>query len=251
MMEKWTIQEVAKVSGTTSRTLRHYDAIGLLPPTEIGENGYRLYDTQALIRLLRILALRDLGMSLPDIGAVLAEEVSEAEALAVLQRQLQREAERLQRQIFSIQRTITAREKGESPMNKNMFDGFQHEQYKDEVEERWGKDAYARSDAWWKGKSDEEKAAWQQKLTTLNSDWQQASADGIAPDSEIAQALATRHVAWLRDLPMEMLPDDFAAYVRGLGEMYVNDPRFAANYGGEDGAAFVRDALTIYVERNL
>ena len=40
-------------------------------------------------------------------------------------------------------------------------------------------------------------------------------------------------------------------YVIGLGEMYVADPRFAANYGGEAGAMFVRDALRIYAEANL
>ena len=35
-------------------------------------------------------------------------------------------------------------------MAEQMFDGFDHTQYKDEVEERWGKDAYAKSDAWWR-----------------------------------------------------------------------------------------------------
>jgi hypothetical protein len=40
-------------------------------------------------------------------------------------------------------------------------------------------------------------------------------------------------------------------YVIGLGEMYVADERFAANYGGEAGAAFVRDALRTYAEANL
>ena len=44
---------------------------------------------------------------------------------------------------------------------------------------------------------------------------------------------------------------DIKGYVTGLGEMYVADPRFAANYGGADGAAFVRDALKIYAETEL
>ena len=39
-------------------------------------------------------------------------------------------------------------------MAQDMFDGFDHTQYKDEVEQRWGKDAYATSDAWWRGMSD-------------------------------------------------------------------------------------------------
>ncbi|MCO5215383.1 MAG: MerR family transcriptional regulator [Thermomicrobiales bacterium] len=251
MVEKWTIQEVARVTGTTSRTLRHYDAIGLLPPTEIGENGYRLYDTRTLIRLQRILALRDLGMSLPDIGAVLADEVSEVDALASLKRQLRAEAVRLDRQIASIQRTITALARGESPMRENMFDGFQHEQYRDEVEERWSKDAWKRSNDWWSGQSDDVKNAFMQTVADLNRDWQQAFADGVSPDSDVAQTLAARHVAWLRSVPGTPAGDgDVAGYVRGLGEMYVNDPRFAANYGGEEGAMFVRDALAIWVERH-
>lgn len=57
----WSIQEIARLTGTTSRTLRHYDAIGLLPPTSIAANGYRCYDEAALVRLQRILLLKELG----------------------------------------------------------------------------------------------------------------------------------------------------------------------------------------------
>ena len=44
-----TIQEVARTAGTTSRTLRHYGAIGILSPSRIGANGYRFYDERALV----------------------------------------------------------------------------------------------------------------------------------------------------------------------------------------------------------
>ena len=50
----WSIQEIAQLTSTTSRTLRHYDAIGLLPPSRIAANGYRCYDEAALVRLQRI-----------------------------------------------------------------------------------------------------------------------------------------------------------------------------------------------------
>ena len=72
--EEWSIQQIAKLAGTTSRTLRHYDDIGLLPPSSVGHNGYRHYDRDALVRLQRILLLRDLGLGLPQIGEVLARE---------------------------------------------------------------------------------------------------------------------------------------------------------------------------------
>ena len=46
-----SIQEVARLAGTTSRTLRHYGDIGLLAPSRVGANGYRWYDDDALVRL--------------------------------------------------------------------------------------------------------------------------------------------------------------------------------------------------------
>ncbi|MFE7651143.1 MerR family transcriptional regulator [Streptomyces phaeoluteigriseus] len=66
----WSIQEIARLAGTTSRTLRHYDDIGLLPPSRIAANGYRHYDGEALVRLQRILLLRELGFGLPQIADV-------------------------------------------------------------------------------------------------------------------------------------------------------------------------------------
>ena len=157
----WSIQEIAKLAGTTSRTLRHYDDIGLLPPSRIGGNGYRYYDDDALVRLQRIMLLRDLGLGLPAIADVLDREASAEHALRGHLEWLRREQDRLARQIASVERTIGALEGGERLMAEQMFDGFDHTQYKEEVEERWGKDAYAKSDAWWRSMSAEEKAAWQ------------------------------------------------------------------------------------------
>ena len=63
-------------------------------------------------------------------------------------------------------------------MAEKMFDGFDHTQYKDEVEERWGKDAYAKSDAWWRGMGAAEKDAWKQRSRQLGSDWIAAAESG-------------------------------------------------------------------------
>ena len=137
-------------------------------------------------------------------------------------------------------------------MAEEMFDGFDHTQYQEEVEERWGKDAYASSDAWWRGMGAGEKDAWKERSRQLGSDWIAAAESGVAADSAEAQELARRHVEWLSGIPGTPAPaaaagrSDVKGYVTGLGEMYVADQRFAANYGGEAGAAFVRDALRIY-----
>ncbi|QKJ18134.1 MerR family transcriptional regulator [Microbacterium hominis] len=255
---EWSIQQIAKLAGTTSRTLRHYDDIGLLAPSRIGANGYRHYDGSALVRLQRILLLRELGLGLAQIAEVLERDGSEAHALATHLAWLREEQRRLTRQIASVESTITALEGGERLMAENMFDGFDHTQYKDEVEQRWGKKAYADSNDWWNAMDAAAKADWQQRVSDLNSDWIAAAESGIAPDSAPAQELARRHVEWLTGIPGTPAAapgGDVKGYVQGLGEMYVADPRFGANYatsaGGSAGAEFVRDALSVYAEANL
>jgi DNA-binding transcriptional MerR regulator len=250
----WSIQDIARLAGTTSRTLRHYDDVGLVKPSRIGDNGYRYYDADALVRLQRVLLLRELGLGIPAIGEVLAGQRDDTVALRTHLDWLDSERQRLDRQYASVERTIAELEGGEKPMAEKMFNGFDHTQYKDEVEERWGKDAYAKGDAWWRSMSAEEKAAWKARARLLGSDWIEAAQSGIDPASDEAQELAQRHFEWLRGIPGT--PGGGAAgptkeYLTGLGEMYVADERFGANYGGTEGATFVRDALRVYAERNL
>ncbi len=253
MNSEWSIQQIAKLAGTTSRTLRHYDELGLLPPSRTGGNGYRYYDGAALVRLQRILLLRELGLGLPQIADVLQRETSEEHALESHLAWLHEEQNRLMRQIASVETTIAALRGGERLMAEDMFDGFDHTRYREEVEQRWGPKAYADSDRWWRSLSAEEKAQWQGDLAQLSQEWTDAGTRGIAPDSAEAQDLARRHVAWLTGIPgtPAAAGGDIKGYVTGLGEMYVADPRFGANYGGQAGAEFVRDALRVYADAAL
>jgi len=66
------VGELAKRTGLTVRTLHHYDAIGLLKPSARSEADYRLYNQADVGRLHAIQALRHLGLSLADIGDMLA-----------------------------------------------------------------------------------------------------------------------------------------------------------------------------------
>jgi DNA-binding transcriptional MerR regulator len=250
----WSIQQIARLAGTTSRTLRHYDDIGLLTPSRMGANGYRYYDRDALVRLQRILLLRELGLGLPSIAEVLAGETDATRALASHLTWLHHEQDRLRRQIAAVENTIANVKGGEQLMAEDMFDGFDHTQYKDEVEERWGRDAYATSDAWWRGLSAADKKQWQARMQALGAGWVDAAARGIDPTGDEAQALAQRQFDWLGSVPGTPGSDangPTKEYFNGLGEMYVADSRFAANYGGQSGAEFVRDAMTAYAEQNL
>jgi len=250
---EWSIQEIARLAGTTSRTLRHYDETGLVPPSRTGANGYRYYDADALVRLQRVLLLRDLGLGIPAIAEILHGHDDDTHALELHLTWLREEQRRLDRQISSVESTIHTRRGGEQPMAEQMFDGFDHTRYRDEVEERWGKDAYARSDAWWRGLDADGKKAFQDAAAELILAWREAAARGVDPAGEEAQGLAQRQVDWLRGIPGTPVSGDAPAkeYVVGLGEMYVADPRFAKTYGGEQGAGLVRDAMRVYADRNL
>src|SRR5690606_9433550 len=133
---------------------------------------------------------------------VLDREVEEASALTTHLSLLRQEQDRLARQIAAVEHTIDALKGGTELMAEEMFDGFDHTKYKDEVEQRWGKDAYARSDAWYHGMSESERKDWMARVQKLGADWASAAQDDrVSPDSEQAQDLARRHVDWLRSIP--------------------------------------------------
>ena len=245
---EWSIQEIARSAGTTSRTLRHYGQIGLLPPSRTAGNGYRYYDQDSLLRLQRILLLRELGLGLPAIAEILAGQQDAAAALRTHLRLLEAERQRIGRQIESVRTTLRRTERGERLMPEEAFDGFDHTSYEQEVSERWGREAWAEGDRWWRSLTDEQKAAFQRQQLDIATDYGRARAAGRPADSDEVQQIARRHVEWL-----SITTTPTKDYLVGLGEMYVADPRFTANYDvhGAGTAVLVRDALTVYAERNL
>src|ERR1700710_1383025 len=124
----WSIAEVARMSGVTSRTLRHYDAVGLLRPARVAADGRRHYGRAELLRLQRILLLRELGGGLPAIAEALAHGDD-----GVLRRHrdgLAQERARLDRLIRTVDRTI---EEGGQMAAEEMFAGFAHHPYEAEA----------------------------------------------------------------------------------------------------------------------
>jgi len=248
---EWSIQQLARAAGVTSRTLRHYGDVGVLRPSRTGSNGMRFYDEDALVRLQRILLLRDLGLSLPLIRDVLTGHDDTVSALRTHLDLLEHERRQLDRRIAAVRTTLTKTERGEDLMADEVFDGFDHTQYRDEVIERWGKEAYDSGDRWWRGMGDDERRDWTADVRRLNDDWTAAARSGVDPAGPEAQELARRHVEWLTSVPGT--PAHGARgkgcreYVLALADMYVEDERFAANYGGREGAEFVRAALRHHV----
>ena len=129
-------------------------------------------------------------------------------------------------------------------MAEEVFDGFDHTQYQEEVTRRWGASAYETGDRWWRSLSAEEKKAHQQEQVDIAAAFGTARDAGLRPDSAEVQEITGRLHAWLRPAVSSVS----AGYFAGLGQLYVDEPR----YGFEGATAeFVRDAMKIYAERNL
>ena len=79
----YKIGELAGLSGVSAKTIRFYSDIGALPPAQVTAAGYRLYDDADRGRLATIRALREIGLDLPTIIALLRDKVSVTEALSV------------------------------------------------------------------------------------------------------------------------------------------------------------------------
>ena len=67
----FTVKQLSDLAGVTPRTLHHYDQIGLLKPSRTGDNGYRYYGEESLLKLQQILFYRELGLPLEDIKKIM------------------------------------------------------------------------------------------------------------------------------------------------------------------------------------
>jgi DNA-binding transcriptional MerR regulator len=245
---EWSIQDIARLAGTTSRTLRHYDDVGLLKPSRIGSNGYRYYDQAALVRLQRILLLRELGLGLPAIAEALEGQQDTTRALRTHLTWLREEQQRLGRQIQSVETTLHKLKEGEPLMAEEILDGFDNSQYEQEVVERWGRDAYEHSNRKWAALSRQEQRERMADQERIAQALAEAGARGEDPASDAVQALVRQHHMWVSFF---WVPNR-EAYIN-LGEMYVADPRFSAVYErhAEGAVTFIRDAMRVFAERNL
>lgn len=93
----WSTRQIAELSGTTLRAVRHYHEVGLLEEPERRANGYKQYGVAHLVRVLRIKRLTDLGFSLSQIAAMGDADEHPEQALRALDAEPATTIERLQR----------------------------------------------------------------------------------------------------------------------------------------------------------
>ena len=249
----WSIAEVARMSRVTSRTLRHYDAIGLLPPAWTGDNGYRYYERDQVLRLQQILLLRDLGLGLDAVAEVLDGRHRTVDVLRNHQQWLRTEQERLARLAATVAKTIEDLEGGDTVKMEELFDGFDADRqarYEKELVERFGEGAQAHIDeskskmrTWDKAGADRFMAEWQDIGTAYAALFD----NDVAADAPETLELTDRHYRWIC---LSWTPDR-ESYT-GLGQLYVDSPDFKVQFAHAEGfAEYVRDAIAAYAQARL
>lgn len=226
----YTVGELAKRTGVTIRTLHHYDAVGLVSPTARSAAGYRLYDDGDVLRLQQVLFYRELGFPLDEIAAVLDDPTFDrAAALRDQRAELAARRHKVDGMIAAIDRVLVRLENGTDMQPEDvtsLFDGFEPATYADEAEARWGQTPeFAESARRTKGYG---KPEWD-AIKRESDDLHRALADllraGAAPDDARVQAAVEDHRAHIT----RWFYSCSRAIHRGLGELYVADPRFTAN----------------------
>lgn len=237
-----TVNEVSKLTGVSVRTLHHYDAIGLLNPTQVTDAGYRLYDDTALARLQTILLFRELQFPLKEIKSILdSPDFNREQALKQQIGLLELQRRQLDK-LISFAREII--ETGVNNMDFSAFDKTEIEQYKAEVKARWGKTAaYKEFEQKTAGQSEEVQTEAAEKLMQIFAKF--GKVKHLAPESDTAQAL----VEDLRQCISENYYNCTKPILESLGQMYVGDERFKANIdarGGIGTAEFASKAIEMY-----
>ena len=235
MSTEYTIGELARLARVTVRTLHHYDAIGLLRPSDRTESGYRLYTRAELERLHQIRLWRELGLSLDRIAALLDDRDFDRRTALEEQRDalLARIAD--DRALVS---TIEKMLKEDAVSDKELFDGFDPEEHQDEAEKRWGgTSAWKESQRRYAGYTADQKRQMKEETSGPYARLQALREQGVSADSAQAMAAAEDHrlaiERWFYPCPTPVH--------LGLADLYEADPRFAASIDAHG------EGLTTYV----
>lgn len=249
----YKVKEVADMVGISVRMLHHYDKIDLLQPEFINQAGYRFYSNSDLERLQQVLFFKELDFNLQEIKSILDNpDFDKMQALKSQHELLLEKKKRLEKIINTVEKTIYSIE-GEIKMdNKEMFGAFSMidiERHKEKYAEE-AKEKYGDSDAY---KECNKKTA---KYT--KEDWSTISGEA----DNIMKKLVLLMDIDPRDSQVQEVVEEYRQYItknfyqctreifRGLGELYVTDERFTANFDKyKPGLAqFLSDAIKFYTK---
>lgn len=250
---EYSITQLSQLAGVSTRTLRHYDRIGLLKPSRVTPSGYRYYGHREVMLLQQILFYRHRGLELKIIKKSLYDEdfdmlkAMEDHLLALERQHCETEA-----LIRTVKKTIRHM-KGECEMaDKEKFQALKEKlvhdnekQYGEEVRRKYGEDQAAKANSKMMSLTQEQFEKMQEldeKILKLLEAGIQA---GITADSAQAKEIAQLHRQWLSIT----VPKYSQSLHKGIAAIYIADERFTKYYDRNvDGCAqLLHDAVQYWI----
>lgn len=244
----YTVKQLAELAGVSVRTLHYYDEIGLLKPAQVGENGYRYYDDEAVYHLQQILFFRELDLSLSEIKDIMAmPDFDLVAALHAHRAGLEARIRRLKSLIHTIDGTILDLTGGVAMSKKKLFAGFTPEEekkYAQQARETWGSETVDASYKRYNSYSAQQKQQIGEEGQAVYTDLVELIGKA-EPASPEVQAVIAR---WHEHLKYFVEPNP--GYLRGLGDLYNDHPDFRRNFEElhPDLPEFMREAINVYVD---
>ncbi|HIS67897.1 MAG TPA: MerR family transcriptional regulator [Candidatus Gallacutalibacter stercoravium] len=251
----YTIGEVSRMAGVSARTLRHYDAIGLLKPSYVNQAGYRYYEQRQLELLQQILFYRERGFDLKRIQSIVNEQGFDV--MAALQDHLvslEAQRKRLNDLIQTVKSTILSKQGGNQMSEAEKFAALKaarlaenEKRYGAETRQKFGDAAVEGSLQKFENMPQEQYELFCSLEKQIAHKLQQAAAAGIEPKSPAAREIVLLHKKWLQIAWASYSPQAH----RALALSYAADPRFLQYYDKEvDGcASLLGQAVDYWVDK--
>ena len=253
----YTVKELSRLTGLTPRTLRYYDAIGLLCPERDRENEYRRYGPAEVDRLQQILLCRELGLTLEEVRRALDDpSYDRAEALRAHLGRLLAQRQRVEELIRTVSRTLETLEGGHEMNDKEKFEALKSRAiaeneaaYGQEAREKYGRETVDETIRLFSGMSEEAWTKMQEEETGYQEALRRAMAENDPAGTDAREACRL-HRAWLLHYwtPEMLTPQSHTDLV----DMYGQDERFTAYYEevAPGCAAFFAKAIRAYYDQN-
>lgn len=241
------INEVAKLTGVSARTLQYYDEIGLLIPEKLN-NGYRDYSDENLDKLQKILFYRFLKFKLNDIKELLDGDIDSLKILEQQRELILKEKEKFEIILHNIEKTIKTY-KGEEIMTmEEKFNGFKKEdlnKYENQAIEKYGKETIEDSKKRQSGKEDVVAEQFNEVFRSMA----EYKKDGISIEESKVQSRVEDLYNHMNQYAFDCSVEVFSY----IGKGYVHNPEFKSNIDkfGEGVAEYTSKAIEVYCSSRL
>lgn len=242
-----SVKKVSELTGISIRTLRYYDEIGLLKPSEISDSGYRYYDEKAIERLQQILLFRELEFPLKAIKEIIdSPNFNREEALEHQIELLTLKKEHLENVIL-FARGIKFL--GVKAVDFSVFNTGKLDEYAKEAKEKYGSTAeYKEFEEKSKNRTQQDEERLSEEIMTIFAEF--GSMKDLPPESNKVQS----QVKTLQDFMTDNFYKCTPEVLKALGKMYSGGGDFTKNIdsvGGNGTAEFVTQAINVFCDKEI